>query len=145
MATPRVDCSSQTVESFIAAGAGIGLGAFIMAVENPSRFQIERHDLRYAVVFGGILAALIEETIFRGMILPIVIRLTQPVAAAAITGAIFAVYHGLYKGVPPIDILLWITLTGTAYGLMKVRSRSTFAAALMHACYNITLFLWQGA
>lgn len=128
-----------------AAGAGLALGGLVMAVENSGRFRIHFHDFGYAVVFGGVLAALIEETIFRGMILPVVLRYAQPFAAAAITGVIFALYHGLYKGLPPADIVVWITVTGTAYGLMRIRSHSTLTSAVMHCAYNLTLFIWQGA
>jgi membrane protease YdiL (CAAX protease family) len=130
---------------FIAALSGISLAALVMALENPGRLQIHSHDIGYAVAFGGLLAPLIEETVFRGMILPIVARNTQPLVAAAITGVIFALYHGLYKGFPTGGILLWITLTGTAYRLMRIRSQSTLTAAVMHSAYNLTLFVWQGA
>jgi membrane protease YdiL (CAAX protease family) len=129
----------------IAALSGISIAALVIAIENPGRLQIHFHDIGYAVVFGGLLAPLIEETIFRGMILPIIMRFTQPVGAAVITGVIFALYHGLFKGLPPGGILLWITLTGTAYGLMRIRSQSTLTAAVMHSAYNLTLFFWQGA
>ncbi|MCL4489618.1 MAG: CPBP family intramembrane metalloprotease [Chloroflexi bacterium] len=129
----------------VAALSGFSLGALVMAVENPGRFRLHFHDIGYAVVFGGVVAALIEETIFRGMILPIVLRHAQPMAAATITGVIFALYHGLYKGLPPGDILLWITLTGTTYGVMRIKSHSTLTAAVMHFAYNLALFIWQGA
>jgi membrane protease YdiL (CAAX protease family) len=130
---------------FIAALSGISLAALVIAIENPGRLQIHVHGIGYAVAFGGLLAPLIEETIFRGMILPIIVRYTQPFVAAAITGVIFALYHGLYKGLPTGDILLWITITGTAYGFMRIRSQSTLTAAVMHSAYNLTLFVWQGA
>jgi membrane protease YdiL (CAAX protease family) len=44
-----------------------------------------------------------------------------------------------------LSTLLWITMTGTVYGLVRIYTDSTLAAAFMHGCYNLTLFLWQGA
>jgi membrane protease YdiL (CAAX protease family) len=129
----------------IAALSGTALGAVVMGIENPGRMRIHFHEISYAIVPGGLLAALIEETIFRGMILQIVLRHIQPLAASIVTGVLFALYHGLYKGLPPFDVLFWITLTGTGYGLMRIRSQSTLAAAVMHSAYNLTLFVWQGA
>jgi membrane protease YdiL (CAAX protease family) len=128
----------------IAALGGISLGAVVMAVENPNRLRIHFHDIGYALVFGGLLAPLVEETIFRGMILPIVLHYLRPLPASVVTGMLFALYHALYKGMPPPDILFWITLTGTGYGLMKIRSHSTLAATVMHSAYNLTLSFWQG-
>ena len=38
---------------------------------------------------------------------------------------------------------VFFTMTGAAYGWMRAGSGSTTAAALMHAVYNVTLFLSQ--
>ena len=58
-------------------------------------------------------------------------------AAVIITAFLFALFHG------PSDLAHWAsyTATGAAYGWLRVASRSTTATALMHAIYNLTLFL----
>ena len=130
----------------VAVAGGALLGAIVMAIENSERLRLQFHDIWYAVIFGGIIAALIEETVFRGMILPVVWRwVKDPITAAVLTAIVFALYHGLYKSLPAPTTLLWLTLTGTAYGVIRIKSQSTFTSALMHACYNLTLFVWQGA
>ena len=130
----------------IAAAGGAALGLLIMALENPTRFQIHFHSSAEALIQGVFFAGLVEETIWRGAILPVILRHTKPFMAALLTGIVFALYHGVYRRqLPPLSALLSITLTGTMYGLLRIRSQSTLTAALMHGCYNLTLFFWQGA
>jgi membrane protease YdiL (CAAX protease family) len=63
------------------------------------------------------------------------------VLAVIINTVIFAIFHG------PTNLAHWLsfTATGIAYGWMRVASRSTTASALMHAAYNLALFLLAGA
>lgn len=54
-----------------------------------------------------------------------------------LTSFLFALFH------QPTDLAHWVsfTVTGVAYGWIRVASRSTSAAALMHATYNLTILL----
>jgi membrane protease YdiL (CAAX protease family) len=131
--------------AFAAAGGAV-LGLMVMLIENPTRFQIHFHTAAAALLFGVICAGLVEETIWRGAVLPVVLRHFKPLAAALLTGIAFALEHAVFRGrLPPLSTLVWMTLTGTAYGLMRIHTGSTLTAALMHGSYNLTLFLWQGA
>jgi membrane protease YdiL (CAAX protease family) len=49
----------------------------------------------------------------------------------------FALFH------QPADLAHWVSfvVTGIAYGWIRVASRSTTAAAVMHATYNLAVFL----
>jgi membrane protease YdiL (CAAX protease family) len=117
-----------------------------MVIENPTQFQIHFHTTAEALLFGVLFAGLVEETIWRGAVLPVVLQHSKPFLAALLTGIVFAFHHGIYRGrLPPPSALLSITLTDTAYGLLRIQTRSTLTAALAHGCYNLTLFLWQGA
>lgn len=86
---------------------------------------------------GVVLGPILEESLFRGCILPVLAQTTGNVMAILITGFLFALLHG------PASLAQWVsfTVTGVAYGSIRVVSRSTLAAALMHAAYNLTLFL----
>jgi len=86
-----------------------------------------------ALIFGPVL----EESLFRGCLLPLLAQTTGAVVAVILTAFCFALFHG------PTDLPHWMsfTATGFAYGWMRATSRSTAAAALMHASYNLTLFL----
>ena len=130
----------------LAVVGGSALGLLVMSVENPTRTQIHFHTTAEALLFSVVFAGLIEETSWRGAILPVLMRYSQPFTAAFLTGIVFALSHSLYRGrLPSLSTLGWATLTGTAYGLLRIRSQSTLTAAVMHACYNLTLFVWQGA
>jgi membrane protease YdiL (CAAX protease family) len=90
-----------------------------------------------SLVFGPI----IEESFFRGCLLPVLALSTGTVPAVIITGVVFAVFHG------SVNLAHWATLaaTGIAYGWLRLASRSTTAPALMHAAYNLTFGLLAGA
>jgi membrane protease YdiL (CAAX protease family) len=57
--------------------------------------------------------------------------------AVILTAILFALFH------QPADVAHWVSFTaaGVAYGWIRVASRSTTAAALMHATYNLAVFL----
>jgi len=90
------------------------------------------------LVLGLILGPLLEESLFRGCLLPIVARTTGTIPAVIITAVLFALFHG------PTDLVHWVsfTATGIVYGWMRVASCSTTAPALTHAAYNLSLFLF---
>lgn len=61
--------------------------------------------------------------------LPILARATSTITAVIISAVLFALFH------VPTNLAHWLsfTATGIAYGWMRVTSRSTTAAAFMHA------------
>ena len=90
------------------------------------------------LVLGLVLGPLLEESLFRGCILPVLAQTTGTIPGVTITAVLFALFHG------PANLAHWVsfTATGIAYGWMRVASRSTTAAALMHVGYNLALFLF---
>jgi membrane protease YdiL (CAAX protease family) len=90
------------------------------------------------LVLGLILGPLLEESLFRGCLLLVFAQTTGTIPAVIITAVLFALFHG------PTNLVHWVsfTATGVAYGWMRVASRSTTAPALMHAAYNLVLFLF---
>ncbi len=89
------------------------------------------------LVLGFVLGPMLEESLFRGCLLPLLAHTTGDVGAVILTALLFALFH------QPADFAHWVsfTATGAAYGWIRVASRSTTAAALMHATYNLALFL----
>lgn len=90
------------------------------------------------LVLGLILGPLLEESLFRGCLLPVLAQTIGTIPAVVITAVLFALFHG------PTNLVHWVsfTATGIAYGWMRAASRSTTAPALMHAGYNLALFLF---
>jgi membrane protease YdiL (CAAX protease family) len=90
------------------------------------------------LLFLGVsLGPILEESFFRGCLLPLLAQTTGNVVAVILTAFLFALLH------QPSDLAHWVsfTATGVAYGWIRVSSRSTIAAALMHAMYNSVLCL----
>ncbi|MGB8885914.1 MAG: CPBP family intramembrane glutamic endopeptidase [Candidatus Korobacteraceae bacterium] len=89
------------------------------------------------LVLGFALGPILEESFFRGCLLPLLAHSTGDIAAVILTALLFALFH------QPADFAHWVafTATGAAYGWIRVVSRSTMAATLMHATYNLALFL----
>lgn len=118
-------------------GIALGIGVDIIAhATTPSTHVIHLWTL---ILIDGLLGPVIEESFFRGCLLPVVARTTGPTIGIAATAALFATFH------PVTTFAQWLCFltTGTAFGWIRVKSGSTTASALMHSIYNATLFLCQ--
>ena len=118
-------------------GIGLGIGVDIIArATTPTTHVIHLWNL---ILLDGLLGPIIEESLFRGCLLPVVARTTGPIIAVLATAVLFATLH------PISTFVQWLCFlaTGTAFGWIRVNSGSTAASTLMHAMYNATLFLCQ--
>jgi len=118
-------------------GIGLGIGVDIIAHATTST----THVIHFwnLILLDALLGPIIEESFFRGCLLPVVARTTGPTIGIAATAALFATLH-------PISTLVqWLCflVTGIAFGWIRVNSGSTAASTLMHAIYNATLLLCQ--
>src|SRR5712664_3592593 len=121
----------------LVAGIGLGIGVDIIArATTPTTHVIHLWNL---ILLDGLLGPIIEESLFRGCLLPVVARTSGPIIALLATAVLFATLH------PISTFVQWLCFlaTGTAFGWIRVKSGSTAASTLMHAMYNVTLFLCQ--
>lgn len=90
------------------------------------------------LALGLTLGPILEESLFRGCLLLVLAQTVGTTPAVIITAILFALFHG------PANWAHWLsfTATGLAYGCTRVASRSTTAPALMHAAYNLALFVF---
>jgi len=111
-------------------GSGVAL---YVRFRNQSTPHIGLMELLLALLLGPIL----EESLFRGCLLPVLAQTTGSGIAVIVTSILFALFH------QPANAAHWVsfTATGLAYGWIRVSSRSTAAAAVMHATYNLTVLL----
>ncbi|HZR66132.1 MAG TPA: CPBP family intramembrane glutamic endopeptidase [Terriglobales bacterium] len=93
------------------------------------------------LILGLVLGPILEESFFRGCLMPLLAQSMGSIPAIIIAAAIFAIFHG------PTNLghCLTFTATGIAYGWVRMASGSTTAPALMHAAYNLTFGLLAGA
>jgi membrane protease YdiL (CAAX protease family) len=89
------------------------------------------------LILGLVFGAILEESLFRGCLLPLLVQTTGTLPAVIIVAVLFALFHRPASPVPWLSF----TATGVAYGWLRLASRSTMAPALMHAAYNLSLCL----
>jgi membrane protease YdiL (CAAX protease family) len=120
----------------VALTAGILLASGVVLYLRFSDQNSSQIGVLALLVLGLLLGPILEESFFRGCLLPLLAQSTGSVPAVIFTALLFAVLH------QPGNLAHWVSLTGTgvAYGWVRVASRSTTAAALMHATYNLALF-----
>lgn len=108
--------------------------AFYLRIRNQSTPQPRIMELLLLVLLLG---PILEESLFRGCLLPRLAQTTGRVPAVILTAFLFALFH------QPADLAHWVSLTATglAYGWIRVASDSTAAATIMHATYNLALSL----
>ena len=89
------------------------------------------------LILGLLLGPILEESVFRGCLLPVVARTFGSAFSVLATAVLFAAFHG------PTDVIhwIWFSATGVAYGWLRLASQTTTAPAFMHATCNLTLFL----
>ena len=122
----------------LVAGIGLGIGVDIIAHATTSTTHVIH--LWNLILLDALLGPIIEESLFRGCLLPVVSRTTGPTIGIAATAVLFATLHSISTFV---QWLCFVT-TGIAFGWIRVKSGSTAASTLMHAVYNATLFVCQG-
>lgn len=93
------------------------------------------------IVVGVVVAPVIEELLFRGVLLRGLLGRVGPAAAAVIQGIIFGVYHfapgqGLYN----VVLITANSVFGVLFGFVTLRRRSLGTGVLAHAITNGSAF-----
>ncbi|MBI3211033.1 MAG: CPBP family intramembrane metalloprotease [Candidatus Solibacter usitatus] len=90
-------------------------------------------------IFGVTIAPACEELAFRGFLMPLLVRSAGASAGILLTTVPFTLLHGQQYSWS-WQILVGLTVAGSAFGIVRHATGSTLAAAMMHAAYNLTLF-----
>jgi len=131
----------------------LGGGAMLaLIVSYAGRFFNEKSDLpieelfhsRPTVIllmgFGILVAPLVEETMFRGFLYPIVARCFGVAAGVIVTGVLFGAMHAqqLWGGWGQISLLIGV---GIVLTWVRARTGTVAASYFVHLGYNSLLFL----
>ncbi len=119
------------------------LGVILRAPLDSSQIEAlikSRASLAAIILFGVVLAPIFEEMLFRGFLLPLLIRSLGPGLGILLTAVPFALLHGAQNQWAWQPVLL-IGIAGIAFGIARYRTGSTTAAFLMHSAYNAMGFL----
>jgi membrane protease YdiL (CAAX protease family) len=94
-----------------------------------------------AAMLGVVLGPIIEESFFRGCLLPVLAGSLTNGLAVILTALVFALFHN------PVNLAQWVSFSGSGvtYGWIRVTSRSTTAPTLTHAAYNLVVLLFAGS
>jgi membrane protease YdiL (CAAX protease family) len=119
------------------------LGVFLRAPQDSSQIEVlikSRASLAAIILFGVVLAPIFEEMLFRGFLLPLLVRSVGPWFGILLTAVPFALLHGT-QNQWAWQLVFLIGIAGIAFGYVRYKTGSTTAAFLMHAAYNATGFL----
>lgn len=92
---------------------------------------------RALFVVMGVIAAVPEETIFRGVLQPTLQKMIGRWGGIVVTAVIFSIYHVQYVMAPPM--LVSHFATGLVLGLLRERTQTLWAPAIAHALVWIVL------
>jgi membrane protease YdiL (CAAX protease family) len=137
-----------------AAYLGLILSGFMLAIvvtmssavfKAPKQTPIEQFfgDRRNALLLMSmavLLAPVLEETIFRGYIYPVIARSFGVNTSILVTGTLFGLLHASQLWGAWVQIVLLI-LVGIIFTYARARTRTVVASYLLHVSYNSCLFL----
>jgi len=92
------------------------------------------------MLMAVLLAPIVEETVFRGYIYPVLAQNWGVGSGIVITGALFGMLHGFQLGGARWQILL-LVIVGVIFTWVRARTRTVVASYLMHLGYNSFLFV----
>lgn len=124
--------------------------ALLLDSEGPSQDLVtEIEETRTVVVWVAIVLGvvivqpLVEEITFRGLLLRALMRRWSPVAAIAVSSAIFGAIHvfGTGFGLDAIPTVVGLTGFGAVLALQALRHDSLSRPILTHAGFNLTVVL----
>ena len=99
-------------------------------------------ELLLSVIFiSGIVAPIVEEIVFRGILLKYVEEKTNIVFAIMLTSFLFSVVHIFNGKLEGIDLYLLIVagfLAGMMYAIATYQFNSIWASVVLHACWNLS-------
>ncbi|MDP9268607.1 MAG: CPBP family intramembrane metalloprotease [Acidobacteriota bacterium] len=128
-------------------GAGVALAFAILLLGQflpiPKQLPIDEFFKTRAaafvmLAFGVLVAPLVEELLFRGLLYPVLNRHLGVVAALVLTSLGFALLHASQLALAWAP-LLSLFLVGFALTLVRARFQSVAASTLVHMAYNATL------
>jgi hypothetical protein len=92
------------------------------------------------LLMAVLLAPLVEETIFRGYIYPVIAKSWGVAASVLITGALFGLLHGFQLGGALWQIALLIVV-GIIFTWVRATAKTVVASYCLHVGYNSFLFV----
>lgn len=117
---------------------------YLLAVDGEliknTRVENEIYTIIYAVFITGISAGIVEEFIFRGLIMKIIEKYWCKTAAILLPALCFGVLHLFniesWHLIDAMQLVLAGTMVGVMFGLIAYKSNSIWASAVVHGFWN---------
>ena len=143
-------------------GCALSIGVFVVnartkAPENAPIEELFKHrtTMFLFMAMAVLFAPLVEETLFRGYLYPLVVRLTSSIASSfgvessaavrqgvgtsiVLTGVLFGVVHGYQLGWS-VSLVFTLIVVGIVFTYVRARSGTVYASYLLHLGYNSTI------
>ncbi len=140
---------SPAVGTLVSLLGGVGLALVVIPVnatfKAKTKLPIEElfQDRSSALLLMGLailVAPLVEETLFRGYVYPVIARSWGVPAGVVVTGVVFGLMHAqqLRGGTAQIVMLMWV---GIVLTWVRAKTGTVLASYLVHLGYNGFLFL----
>jgi len=120
--------TTALVYQFILLRAGI-----VPSLQNVAEIMLQARDpltLTYLLLLATVLAPLYEECLFRGIVLPVLLRRMGTGPAIALTSLIFAAIHMHLPSLAPLFVV------SVGFSLAYLYTGSLWASICMHAIFN---------
>ena len=140
---PREGVARYLTTGLLLAVFVIVLGAILRTphVKSPMDELMQGTGSLILVGFSAVaLAPVCEELAFRGFLQPLLAHSIGAWPAVVMTALPFAFLHGAQYAWSWRHLLL-LTLAGSTFGWVRMRSGSTLAATAAHAAYNLSYFV----
>jgi membrane protease YdiL (CAAX protease family) len=123
----------------VALTAGFVAASVVILAGRSAGEPLGRTKFLQVALLLATVGPIIEETVFRGFLLPLLRNDIGALLSVLIVAILFAWLHN------PTSRLYWTCLvfTGSSYGWLRLASGTTAAAAVMHGMYNLSVFLFQ--
>jgi membrane protease YdiL (CAAX protease family) len=145
-------------------GCMLSIGVFIATAKTkaPENAPIEelfkhRSTMFLFIAMAVLFAPLVEETLFRGYLFPLLARFSSFLACSlgadssvavrggigssiVLTGLLFGLVHGYQLGWSP-SLVLTLTIVGVVLTYVRARTGTVYASYLLHLGYNSTFAL----
>lgn len=138
--------------AIVSMATGFAAGGMVLVVALLSHQALGVVSGWNKVALAVILGPVVEEVVFRGYCMTAALHLARGWSRTrrnwvAVEGValMFMVAHAGRMGITTVQ-LSCIAVTGTLYGIIRLRQQSIVAAVLAHGCYNLALYLefWIG-
>jgi membrane protease YdiL (CAAX protease family) len=127
---------------FFFAGSGLALFVAFSSTQIHTTNKVPMEDLfktqesaLLLMAMAVLVAPLVEETVFRGYLYPLVARSFGILPGILVTGILFGMMHGAQLGWTPGFVIL-LSFVGLVFTFARARTGTVLASYLLHLGYN---------